>query len=62
MKLQKWKQYGTGTKHTHRSIKQNRDPRNKPVYPYSQSIYPKGAWIYNKEKILSSISHVMNTV
>ena len=62
MKLQKWKQYDTGTKHTYRSIEQNGDPRNKPVHPYGQLIYPKGAWIYNKEKILSSTSHVMNTV
>ena len=26
------KQYRTGTKHTHRPIKQSREPRNKPIH------------------------------
>ena len=30
-------------KHVHKSIKQNRDPRNKPMHPYGQLIYPKEA-------------------
>ena len=29
------KQYGTGTKKTHRSMEQNREPRNKPTHLWS---------------------------
>ena len=43
-------------KQTHRSVEQNREPRNKPTH-YGQLIYNKGAKnIYNGEKTNSSIS------
>ena len=34
-KLQSSRQYGTGTKQKYRSMEQNRNPRDKPMHPWT---------------------------